>query len=948
MNKSTLSPLLLLFFWAAFVCSCSKSQQFYTFDDWAKVPKIDAHFHCWNGNPGFVDFAAAYQFKLLSPNPDSGVDEINDELLAFTETVYRAHPTQFAFFSTFNASRFEESDFAEKTIAHLEKSRQNGAAGVKIWKNIGMTIRDKKGNWILPDHPAFDPVYSYLEQNNIPLMAHIGEPRDCWMPLDSMDAPNNVNYFREHPQYHMYLHPEMPSYEEQISARDNILKKHPNLRFIGAHLASEEWNVEKLAQTLDHNPGMKVDLSARILNLQTQSVKDYNKVRNFMINYADQLLYGSDAGVSRDDTIPARYSWVVKMWRNEWMYYATDSVFESESLNCRIKGLHLPKEVIDKIYYHNAEIYFNKSLKVIESVDFSHVKINDEFWSPRLQKHATATLPVCIDQIENRTGRIRNFESAANGTGGHSGIFFDDSDVYKALEGMAYSLINNPDPELEKKCDEWIDKIAAAQQPDGYLFTFYTITGIDQRWSDMDKHEMYCMGHLIEGAVAYYQATGKRKLLDVSIRVADHIMSIFGPGKRHWVPGHEEIELALVKLSQVTGEKKYLDFAHWLLEERGHGHGLFGDRRIVSYYQDSVPVAQLSTISGHAVRCMYLFCGMADVAALKNDTAYIAALNRVWDNVVFRNMYITGGIGSSKHNEGFTEDYDLPNAEAYCETCASAGMVFWNMRMNQFTGHSKYIDVLERSLYNGVLAGVNLEGNRFFYVNPLESDGNHHREEWYGCACCPSQVSRFLPSIGNYIYGISDDAIWVNLYIGNTTTIPCKNEDVRLAMHTGLPWSGNVEIKIESNIKKEIRLRIPEWSKGYGIKVNGKTENPVIDKGYAVVKREWKAGDQITLMFDILIDVVAADSRVKANTGKRALQRGPLVYCLEEVDNKGIYETAALTPQTTCKETFNPSLLGGVITIEAQTNGAIYNFIPYYSWDNREAGKMKVWVDYAE
>lgn len=450
-------------------------------------------------------------------------------------------------------------------------------------------------------------------------------------------------------------------------------------------------------------------------------------------------------------------------------------------------------------------------LKMIEQIDFSHVKINDNFWSPRLSKHVSATLPVCIDQIENQTGRIRNFENAAKGEGEHSGIFFDDSDVYKALEGMAYSLINNPDPELEKKADEWIDKFAAAQQPDGYINTFYTLTGLDKRWTNMDKHEMYCAGHMIEAGVAYYQATGKRKLLDVCIRMTDHMMSQFGPGKRHWVPGHEEIELALVKLYQTTQEQKYLDFAYWLLEERGHGHGTMGDEGKWDpvYYQDIVPVRRLTDISGHAVRCMYLYCGMADVAALKNDTGYIAAIDRLWDDVVHRNMYITGGIGSSRDNEGFTEDYDLPNLDAYCETCASVGMVLWNQRMNQLTGDSKYIDVLERSLYNGALAGISLGGDRFFYVNPLESKGDHHRQEWYGCACCPSQLSRFLPSIGNYIYASSDDALWVNLYIGNTGQIRIGETDILLTQETDYPWDGSVKLTISTSqpLEKEIRLR---------------------------------------------------------------------------------------------------------------------------------------------
>jgi len=590
-------------------------------------------------------------------------------------------------------------------------------------------------------------------------------------------------------------------------------------------------------------------------------------------------------------------------------------------------------------------------LKMIEQIDFSHVKINDNFWSPRLSKHVSATLPVCIDQIENQTGRIRNFENAAKGEGEHSGIFFDDSDVYKALEGMAYSLINNPDPELEKKADEWIDKFAAAQQPDGYINTFYTLTGLDKRWSNMDKHEMYCAGHMIEAGVAYYQATGKRKLLDVCIRMTDHMMSQFGPGKRHWVPGHEEIELALVKLYQTTQEQKYLDFAYWLLEERGHGHGTMGDEGKWDpvYYQDIVPVRQLTDISGHAVRCMYLYCGMADVAALKNDTGYIAAMDRLWDDVVHRNMYITGGIGSSRDNEGFTEDYDLPNLDAYCETCASVGMVLWNQRMNQLTGDSKYIDVLERSLYNGALAGISLGGDRFFYVNPLESKGDHHRQEWYGCACCPSQLSRFLPSIGNYIYASSDDALWVNLYIGNTGQIRIGETDILLTQETDYPWDGSVKLTISTSqpLEKEIRLRIPDWCKTYDLSINGKKINVPKEKGYAVIK-DWKSQDVIALDMDMPVEIVAADPHVKENFDKRAIQRGPLVYCMEEIDNTEYFDQIQLSPSTTFQTAFVSDILNGIKTIKTNGRAQSATFIPYYAWDNRKAGKMRVWIPYNE
>lgn len=595
-----------------------------------------------------------------------------------------------------------------------------------------------------------------------------------------------------------------------------------------------------------------------------------------------------------------------------------------------------------------------KPFKMIEQVDFSHVKINDNFWSPRLKSHVTATLPVCIDQIENQTGRIRNFENAAKGIGEHSGIFFDDSDVYKALEGIAYSLINNPDPALEKKADEWIDKFAAAQQSDGYINTFYTLTAPEKRWTNMDKHEMYCAGHMMEAGVAYYQATGKRKLLDVCIRMADHMMTVFGPDKRHWVPGHEEIELALVKLYKVTDNEQYLNFANWLIEERGHGHGTKGGEGEWNpeYYQDDKPVREMTDIAGHAVRCMYLYCGMSDVAALKQDTGYIQTLDRLWDDVVLRNMYITGGIGSSRHNEGFTKDYDLPNLDAYCETCASVGMVYWNLRMNQFSGDSKYIDILERSMYNGAIAGISLSGDRFFYVNPLESKGEHHRQAWYGCACCPSQISRFLPSIGNYIYGTSEDAIWVNLYIGNTADIDINNEKLTLTQETNYPWDGNVKLivnNVNNPINTKLKLRIPDWCKKYTLSVNGESASPsTTEKGYAVVNRSWKSGDQVTLTLDMPVEVIAADSHVKENINKRAIQRGPLVYCLEEVDNKNDFGQLTLSKGTSFESTFNEALLNGVQQIKATTVNQQMTFIPYYSWDNREAGQMKVWVDYKE
>jgi DUF1680 family protein len=594
---------------------------------------------------------------------------------------------------------------------------------------------------------------------------------------------------------------------------------------------------------------------------------------------------------------------------------------------------------------------------LIQPVNFSRVKINDSFWAPRLATHAAVTLDACIDQCQNQTARISNFEKAAGlKQGSHEGIFFDDSDVYKAREGIAYSLVNNPNDKLEKLMDHWIDLIAASQEADGYLNTYYSLTGLDKRWTNMDMHEMYCGGHMMEAAVAYYEATGKRKFLEVAVKFADHVDSVFGPGKKHWVTGHEEIELALVKLYRVTAEERYLKFAQWLLEERGHGLGIgsyweredWGSR----YCQDDRAVREISDITGHAVRAMYLFTGMADVAAVTDDTAYIAALHRVWDDVVLRNMYIIGGIGSSHNNEGFTEDYDLPNESAYCETCASVGMVLWNRRMFQFTGDAKYIDILERSMYNGALAGISLSGDRFFYVNPLASDGTHHRQAWYGCACCPSQVSRFLPSIGNYIYDVSENTIWTNLYISSQAILMVEDDSVELLQETNYPWDGSVNLTVglHKSVNLVLKLRIPDWCKTFSVKVNNNpVENISVEKGYLTIDRKWTAGDEIILDLDMPVEIVASDLRVTANTGKRAVQRGPLVYCAEETDNPNVdWDKIMLTPGVQFELQSGRGVLQDIMTIGYCSGSGTITMIPYYAWDNREAGRMKVWVDYRE
>ncbi|WP_321996591.1 beta-L-arabinofuranosidase domain-containing protein [Draconibacterium orientale] len=603
-------------------------------------------------------------------------------------------------------------------------------------------------------------------------------------------------------------------------------------------------------------------------------------------------------------------------------------------------------------------IFSNTYLNAQTSVPFTSVNISDNFWLPRLKQHSDVTLSTCIAQMQDSTKRIENFMRAAGlQEGGHEGMIFDDSDVYKAMEGMVYSLINNPNPELEELLDQWIGYIAKAQEEDGYLNTFYTLNHPDKKWTDMDKHEMYCGGHMIEAAVAHARATNKKTFLNVAEKFVDHLMETFGPDKRHWVTGHQEIELALVKLYHYTGKKEYLDFANWLIEERGHGHGegtSWSSKHLGSkeYCQDDVPVREISDIKGHAVRAMYLFTGMADVATETNDGGYIRAMKRVWEDVVLRNMYITGGIGSSRHNEGFTEDYDLPNKTAYAETCASIGMAFWNNRMNLLTRESFYADVMERAMYNGVLSGVSLSGDLFFYVNPLESDGNHHRQRWYGVACCPSNISRFLPSVGNYMYLTDKNNIYANLFIQSTAEIELENQNVKIEQHTDYPWNGKIvfEVTPEKENQFGLNIRIPEWCKSYTVEVNGSIpDSLVMNKGYLQIERTWKQEDKVELILDMPVELVASNDLVSENLGKRAVQRGPLVYCIEQVDNPAIdFNNVRLAQQNKFTIEKGNGKLNGMSFIQTNVNGKELTFIPYFAWDNREAGKMKVWIDFKE
>jgi uncharacterized protein len=616
------------------------------------------------------------------------------------------------------------------------------------------------------------------------------------------------------------------------------------------------------------------------------------------------------------------------------------------------------KKVCFLLLYLTVLVQSLQAQRPVSPVNFSKVVVKDYFWKPRIERVHSATLPVCIDQTERVTPRMLNFDNAAARSGKHKGIYFDDSDVYKVIEGIAYTLKTKPDSALEAKTDSWINRIAAAQLPDGYLNTYYTLTDLNKRWTDMEKHEDYCLGHLIEGAIAYFDATSKRKLLDVSIRFANHFDSTFRMQNRPWVTGHQELELALVKLYHTTQNDRYLKLAEWLLDQRGRGFGkgrIWEDKKDfpegAAYCQDDAPVRQITDIKGHAVRAMYLYTGMADVAAETGDRGYTQALERVWEDVVGRNMYITGGIGSSTKNEGFTQDYDLPNESAYCETCASVGMVFWNQRMNLYSGDAKYIDVLERSLYNGALAGVQLTGNLFFYVNPLASMGMHHRRPWYGTACCPSNVSRLMPSVGGYVYSTSANALWINLYVGSETEVQLGPHKVKFAQQTNYPWSGEVQLKVTPDSTKadfEVKLRIPAWCDKYTVEVNGKpVENLKTDKGYLTLARTWMRNDVVKLRMLMPVKVIAADPRVKANAGKRAIQRGPLVYCVEEQDNRHLdFNEMVLSPKTQFNVAFDPNTLGGVATIKADNGAETFTLIPYYAWDNRQAGRMKVWLDW--
>lgn len=609
----------------------------------------------------------------------------------------------------------------------------------------------------------------------------------------------------------------------------------------------------------------------------------------------------------------------------------------------------------------------------LQAVPFTNVRIADRFWTPRQETNRNVSIPHSLDMLE-RAGNLHDLDLAAAGKhSDYKGPVFIDSDLYKALEAASYSLSTHPDAALEKRVDAVIAKIAAAQMPDGYLNTWFQVNAPDKRWTNLrDQHELYCAGHLFEAAAAHHAATGKRTLLDIATRFADCIDSTFGPPpKRPGYCGHPEIELALVKLARATKEDRYLRLARFFVDSRGSKffakeHNEDPAKYDGSYWQDNAPIRDHKIIVGHAVRAVYLMSGATDIAMKTGDAGIVAMLDRVWNDTVFKKMYVTGGIGSSAKNEGFTTDYDLPNMTAYQETCASIAMVQWNHRMAMLHRDAKYADGMELALYNSVLSGVSLDGKRFFYENRLASKGDHHRLDWYGCACCPPNITRTLASLGQYAYVTGEDAIWLNLYVGGEMDTEIAGHKVSLDVKTDYPWDGRVTIRPQSDspINCALRLRKPEWCADARVSLNGTAvPNPTIDRGYIVLQREWKSGDEIVLEMAMPARRVAAHPAVPQDRGLYAIQRGPLVYCLEDADNATSVGQVAIPLEAEFSTEHRADLLGGVTILRAKglafaepfdskvlyappgkTREMNVTAIPYCVWDNRAPGEMRVWV----
>jgi DUF1680 family protein len=632
----------------------------------------------------------------------------------------------------------------------------------------------------------------------------------------------------------------------------------------------------------------------------------------------------------------------------------------------------------------------------IKPVNFTAVHLNDDFWAPRIEINRTSSIPSAFEQCE-LTGRVNLFERAAAVLRGDKnvdtrppGYPFDETDLYKVIEGASYSLSVTPDPKLDAYVDGLIAKIAAAQEPDGYIYTTRTINPqAPHRWAGPerwvferdDSHELYDLGHLFEAAVAHHLATGKRTLLNVAIKAADLLVATFGPGKRTTWPGHQITEMALVKLYRVTGKEAYLTLAKFLLDERGPGPYPEGERanpRGLSYNQAQLKVVEQSEPVGHAVRAVYMYSGMSDVAAVPGDQALLAAGKRIWDYLVTSKLYLTGGIGASGSGEAFGQPYELPNMTAYNETCASVGMDFWNHRLFLLEGDAKYIDVMERTLFNGLLSGVSLDGKTFFYPNPLESNGQHARQEWFGVACCPGNITRFMPSVPGYLYATRGDSIFVNLFAKGTANIDLPGGAVTIDQDTRYPWDGVVKMTVTPKQARRfaVNVRIPGWARNepvpsqlyfFGdeidaaaptLRVNGAPVAMTIDKGYAAIDRAWSPGDVITLDLPMPVRRVLSNDQVAANRNRVALQRGPIVYAAEWPDNpNGKVRNIVLPDGNALTTEFRRDLLNGVQVINGRAVGLAFDVkgavtrseqpfmaIPYATWANRGRGQMAVWL----
>lgn len=624
--------------------------------------------------------------------------------------------------------------------------------------------------------------------------------------------------------------------------------------------------------------------------------------------------------------------------------------------------------------------------KQLAPVPFTHVTFDDSFWAPKIEVNRATTIPHIWQMCED-TGRFSAYDlNFTRPVPSPIVLIFGDSDPAKWIEAAAYSLATHPDPALEALVDKEIERIAKAQEPNGYLNTHFQTVQPEMKWKNLrDWHEMYCAGHMMEAAVAYHQATGKRSLLDVMTRNADHIGNTFGrePGKRRGYAGHPEIELALVKLARDTGNRAYMDLSKYMIDERGQQPHYYdiearerGDdpakfwAKSYEYCQAHLPIREQTQAVGHAVRAMYLFSAVADLADEYNDMTLLTTAERIWDAMVSRRMYLTGGIGPSHNNEGFTRDYDLPDETAYAETCASIGLVLWGSRMLQFAGDGKYADVVERALYNGVISGVSLEGTHFFYENPLASLGHHHRTPWFLCPCCPPNVARTLASVGSYFYSTGANDLWLHLYAQNDATVSIAGNDIHMRQTTHYPWDGTVTLQLTLDAPQTftLHLRVPGWCARWSCAVNGEPASVTPAQGYIAITREWQAGDSVTFKMDMPVQAIYAHPSVRQMQGRVALQRGPLVYCLEGVDHAGAeLERISIDPATLdqFEVVHQPDTLNGVTVLkgkgevftDAGWEGVLYRYnqpssrrpaqvtaIPYYAWDNRDAGEMRVWL----